>query len=174
MFYLSLPNIIITMFYHIVCVADNNIIGYNGSLPWKYRSKSRWYDGIVGRHRIVVGRKAYEADEALATKENVVVVSRKLPLRDVLTETQDEDKVFIIGGESIYQQTMDIVKGIWIARLHIKAAGDKFYPGIPEDMNYRYSYVMPEDKWHCFVDTEIHCYTREWKFERPRLLEGVS
>ena len=38
---------------------------------------------------------------------------------------------YIIGGESLYRQTMDKVDGIYLTRIHADYEGDTFYPELP-------------------------------------------
>lgn len=155
------------MFFHIVAVCDNNVIGYNGSLPWKLRYDVRWYRTIVKNHAMIVGCRSYEAAKSIFDKQRVYVIDdRRLSIREALTNSQDEEKVFIMGGASIFRQTIDVIRGIWVMRIHVAAKGDLFYPEIPKDMKCTYSYIQAEDKCHGQPKVGLHYYERKWEYER--------
>ena len=42
----------------------------------------------------------------------------------------DEPEVFIIGGQKIYEQSMDFVDKLYVTQVHTKLDGDAFYPEI--------------------------------------------
>ena len=42
----------------------------------------------------------------------------------------DEAEIFIIGGQKIYQQTMDFVDRLYVTQVRAKLEGDAFYPQI--------------------------------------------
>lgn len=153
------------MFYHIVTVCDNGVIGYNGGLPWKLTHAFRWYRKIVGESAMIMGHKTFREAKPVFDRERVYVIDgRRLSLREALTKSQDEEQVFIMGGESLYRQTVDLVKGIWVRRVYVRAPGDVFYPGIPRDMKRTYSYIQAEDKCHGKPKVALHYYEREWQY----------
>ena len=41
-------------------------------------------------------------------------------------------EIFIIGGGEVYQQSLPLVKRIYLTRIHKEYPGDAFYPEIPE------------------------------------------
>lgn len=127
------------MFFHVVAAANNNVIGKAGKLPWKIQADLEWFRQLTWGHAVIMGRKTFEGlgRTPLEGRKNYIVSHYGMTLREALTETQDEEKVFIIGGQTLYEQTLDIVKGIWMTRIEADFDGDTFYPDVPKDMKMK-------------------------------------
>lgn len=74
----------------------------------------------------------------------------------------NDDEIFIIGGESIYNQFIDIADKLYITKVHENFKGDKYFPEIKFDEwnllsekkykkdnnnEYDYSYLIYEKKY---------------------------
>ncbi|KGN77965.1 diacylglycerol kinase [Porphyromonadaceae bacterium COT-184 OH4590] len=125
----------------IVAVADGNVIGKDNSLIWHISEDLKRFKRLTENHTVVMGRKTYMSlpFRPLKNRRNIVITRSNEAIAGV--ETADsveqalelcrgEDEVFIIGGASIYEQTIDIVDKIYLTRVLKEFEGDTFFPEI--------------------------------------------
>lgn len=130
------------MIYHVVAVAENNVIGKDNKLPWHFSSDLKFFKKLTVGHTVVMGRKTFESiGKALPDRENIVISrSPHAPVTGVTFVTSVGEALkmarkgdtFIIGGSSIYRETRGAVDGVYLTRIHAAFEGDAFYPGVPE------------------------------------------
>lgn len=126
---------------HIVAVSENNVIGKNNKLPWRMPADMAYFNRITKGHYVIMGRKNYESEgKALKERINIVITrNRKFKIEDgiivhSLKEALDiprgkkEKEVFIVGGGTIYEQSITITHRIYLTRIHAIIEGDVFYP----------------------------------------------
>ncbi len=129
------------MLYHIVAASDNGVIGVNGRLPWHFPADLKFFKTTTSGTTVIMGRKTFESiEKPLPNRENIVI-SREphVPIPgvqfvssiDAAMEKAKNGKAFIIGGESIYRETLGRVDGIYLTHIHKNYEGDAFYPGVP-------------------------------------------
>lgn len=132
----------------IAAVAENNVIGQGGTLPWRLRSEMRFFRERTWGKPIVVGRKTYESfqrqplpgrtnivvsrDGSLALAGAVVAPSLAAALdvarADALRRGVDE--IMVAGGADLYAQTLPIADRLVITRVKLRPAGDATFPPI--------------------------------------------
>lgn len=126
---------------HIVAVSENNVIGKNNRLPWQMPGDTAYFNRITKGHYVIMGRRNYESEgKALKKRVNIVITgNRKYKIDDgiivhSLQEALDiprrkkEEEVFIVGGGTIYKQSIGITNRIYLTRIHAIIQGDVFYP----------------------------------------------
>ena len=158
----------------IVAVSDNNVIGENGRLPWHLPADLKYFKKLTIGKPIIMGRKTYESiGHSLPGRLNIVLTGTPdyRPKDEVLVfnsfetvlERLKEDRVedaFIIGGNRIFETTINHVETMYITRVHaIFLNGDVFFPDIdhshwkliseeahePDDLNvYKYKFQIYE------------------------------
>ncbi len=132
----------------IAAVAKNNCIGSKNKIPWNIPEDFQFFKKTTLGKTCVMGQMTYESilgylGKPLPGRSTVVVTKdpnyQAAPgvrvlhnLDDVFTTLANED-VFICGGASIYQQTIDRVDTLYITHIHKEYDGDAFFPTI--DMN---------------------------------------
>lgn len=142
------------MFYHLVALGRNNQIGLDHKWPWYLR----YFPQLTQGHTIIISKKMYEEIGNKYLAKKVMIVSRTtMTLEAAMAETQEEGKVFIIGGLSIFLQTMPMIDGIYMARTEIDLDNRILYPEIPMNMTRRYSNMFPQNP-----GILIQFYEREW------------
>ncbi|QBX32151.1 FolA [Pseudomonas phage PA1C] len=100
----------------IFAVSTNGIIGINGSIPWHIPEDFKWFKEKTLGHAVVMGRKTWESlgNKPLPGRTNYVLSSDSDNLKgegyihvksldEVLELSQNEKKVFIIGGERLFK-----------------------------------------------------------------------
>ena len=140
--------------YHVVAVANNNVMGKNNQLPWpKLSADLKFFKDLTtdqGKGGVILmGRKTFQSiGRALPNRINYVL-SRSLvepaefkiikrseekvyffqSLQDALDKyLPNADKIYIIGGAEIFKQTMDKIDGIYLTRIYADYKGDTYYP----------------------------------------------
>ncbi len=126
----------------IVAMAENGVIGNNGSIPWKLHTDMKWFQGLTSWKPVVMGSKTYWSLPApyrpLPNRENLVLTRQPKNLLGQavtvldnfdeilkLSKTQD---VFVIGGAEIYALALPHASEMYITRVEAEPLGDTFFP----------------------------------------------
>ncbi|MEC7885877.1 MAG: dihydrofolate reductase [Pseudomonadota bacterium] len=126
----------------IVALSENNVIGINNRLPWKLSDDLKNFKKITMGHTIIMGRMTYESiGRPLPGRKNIVVSRKKNKgdlnhvnsIEDALYISEGEEEIFIIGGEQIFKQTLNLASKIYLTKIHSTIEGDKFFPKIDFD-----------------------------------------
>ena len=127
----------------VVATGRNNEIGINGGLLCHLPADLKRFKEITSGHTVIMGRKTFESlpKGPLPNRRNVVI-SRNPDLKIEGVEVYpsldyafiiliDEEEVFIIGGEQIYEQTLPIADKIYLTKIHADfPEADVFFPKI--------------------------------------------
>lgn len=121
-------------------VAHNNklIIGNKGTMPWHISRDLKYFKKITSGHTILMGRNTFESIGAkpLPNRENVVI-SSKMNFSDVVNFNSLDDalhiyknkkELFIIGGATLYEQTLSIAGRLYVTLIHGVFKGDTYFP----------------------------------------------
>ncbi len=125
----------------IVAVAESNVIGKDNSLIWHISEDLKRFKRLTENHTVVMGRKTYMSlpFRPLKNRRNIVITKGENHIEGVeiahsveeaLELCKGEDEVFIIGGASIYEQTIDIADKIYLTKVLKEFEGDTFFPEI--------------------------------------------
>ena len=136
----------------IVAMAQNRIIGKNGTLPWHIPDDLKRYKKRTLGKPLVMGRKTLESlykevGGPLPGRTNIVVTRQDnfVPKDGVIVETSltaavkkakeiakndGVDEIFINGGAQIYEQSLQkhIVNDLDICLIHEDIEGDTKFP----------------------------------------------
>ncbi len=141
------------MFYHIVAMARNRVIGKDNKLPWHFPADLKNFRTLTTGSTVIMGRKTYESiGKPLPNRENFVLTRDAKHQAKMILEAElkmhsnvqfftsfqqalDHVKTgnaFVIGGAEIYKQTIHQMDGIYLTRIDADYEGDAYYPEIPE------------------------------------------
>ncbi|MFH1874941.1 MAG: dihydrofolate reductase [Pseudomonadota bacterium] len=132
-----MPEIII-----IVAVAKNNVIGNKGQIPWYIKDDFKHFKQKTLGHPCIMGDVTYESlpKKPLPGRENIVLTFNKdyhpegasvfYSFEQALKHCQNQEKVFIIGGASIYKQAMSFANTLEITKIGRDFEGDTYFPEI--------------------------------------------
>ncbi|MEQ8517433.1 MAG: dihydrofolate reductase [Cytophagales bacterium] len=125
----------------IVAASENNVIGKNNELVWHMPADFRYFKEKTKGHIIIMGRKTFESlGKPLKYRTNIIVSKRDnykpegTEVFDSIEKAlkwasiQGDDEVFIIGGASIYKQSLSIADRIYLTRIHGIFEGDTYFP----------------------------------------------
>ena len=129
----------------IVAIAQNGAIGNNQELLCHLPNDLKRFKAITLGHTIVMGRRTYESlpKGALPGRTNVVVTCQA----DVAWENtivahsidealanSESSELFIIGGATLYEQTLQRANRLYITHIHHAfEQADTFFPAIDYD-----------------------------------------
>ena len=125
----------------IAAMDEENAIGKKGEIPWHYPEDLKHFKEKTTGHSVLMGRKTYlslpEGFRPLPDRENIVL-TRSNPNLDEsvkMVNSLDEaykavenEKVFIAGGASVYQQTLSDADRMILTRVPGNHDGDTFFP----------------------------------------------
>lgn len=127
----------------IAAVADNNAIGKANNLPWHLPADLKHFKELTTGHAIVMGKRTFKSlpNGPLPNRKNIVLTSimsegvnegyfEADSLEDALFLCEHEEKVFIIGGATVYRQCIDKVDSMYITWIHKEFTADTFFPEI--------------------------------------------
>ena len=131
----------------IACISQTNrAIGYQNRLLYHIKSDLTRFRELTTGHSIIMGRKTYESlpNGALPHRRNIVV-SRSMKemegcevypnLDAALKAAESPQEIFIIGGESIYRQSLHVARKLYLTVVDdAPQQADAFFPEInPEE-----------------------------------------
>ena len=129
----------------IVAVTENDVIGKDNKLLWRLPSDMQRFVKLTMGKPIVMGRKTFQSiGKPLKGRDNIVITSDKtfqvegafvvysveqaIEKAKQCAQTRNEEEIMVIGGEQIYQQTLEFASYIYLSRVHTKMEGDAFFP----------------------------------------------
>lgn len=128
------------MFAIISAMAENRVIGDKGGLPWHLPLELAYFKSVVQGHRGIVGRKTYDTSQSALREVSLVVLSRNQkkisdginwcadPAILIKEHKNTKEKVFVLGGQKIYEIFLPHVSEIYLTIVHDDFAGDRFFP----------------------------------------------
>jgi len=156
----------------IAAVADNYAIGKANNLPWHLPADLKHFRQLTTGHAIVMGKRTFESlpKGPLPNRKNIVLTSvmsegvnegyfEADSLEDAVYLCEHEEKVYIIGGATVYKQSINKVDTMYITWIHNDFSADTYFPEIdfnewkevnredhnPDEQNlYSYSFVKYE------------------------------
>ena len=146
----------------IASVDKNWGIGYKGKLLVSIPSDQRFFKNETVGKTVVLGRRTldtFPGGRPLAERENIILTrDRSYTNRDAivvngteelekLLEGRNSDGVYIIGGQSVYEQFIDRCDIAYVTKIDYEFAADSFLPNLDDD---------PE--WECTEESEEKTY----------------
>lgn len=117
------------------------VIGKDNSIPWHYSRDLKWFREHTMGHVVIMGRKTFESiGKPLEGRDNIIVTRQenyKVPGAHVFGDLVEalcfaapkSSEVFIIGGQTLYEQTLDKSDRLYVTYVHQKGLeGDTFFP----------------------------------------------
>ena len=129
----------------IVAASANNVIGMQGSLPWKLSDDLKRFKQLTMGKTIVMGRLTWAAiGRPLPGRQNIVLTRQADFAADgcdvvsspaeALSVAGDADEIMVIGGGQIYELFLPKATRLYITRVHAEIDGDAFFPEIDSNV----------------------------------------
>lgn len=129
----------------IAAIARNNAIGYNNKLLYWLPNDLKHFKEITNGNTIIMGSNTFRSlpKGALPNRRNIVL-SRKekmfigaevfSSLDEALNTCDENETVFIIGGEMLYKQTIDKANVLYITEIDdIPKKADAYFPDFSKE-----------------------------------------
>lgn len=130
----------------IVAIAKNGVIGGENRLLWHISDDLKRFRQLTTGHTIVMGRRTFESlpNGALPNRRNLVITSdlqTKFNNCEVIHSIDElqkmaiksNDEIFVIGGGSLYRQTLDLADKLYVTWVNREFDGDTFFPEISKE-----------------------------------------
>lgn len=151
----------------IVAVAQNQVIGRDGELPWHLRADLQRFKAITMGHHILMGRATYDSIGRLLPGRTTVILSRQDDyvvdgalvagsLDEALQLSRQDSEVFVVGGQSLYQSALPRADRLYLTRVLASVRGDVFFPEL--DLQ---NWLLTETESHPADAENDHAYRFE-------------
>lgn len=159
------------MLCHIVATDRNNLIGNQGDLPWHLPEDLRHFKKLTLGHTVIMGRLTFESiwnrlGKPLPGRESRVIsqmsedefegrypgvfqqgsVSLYNEPASAISDFKGEStsEAFIIGGSTIYRQTLDEIDRIYFTRIMASFQGEAYYPNILKSCTHTFELLSSQ------------------------------
>ncbi len=149
----------------IVAMDKNRVIGKNNRIPWHISEEVKNFKKLTTGNTVIMGRKTFESIGKPLPKRNNIVISSSMQqtqgidvcktIEEGIMKAKSYGKdIFIIGGGTVYEQTLSLADKMYISYVKGEYDGDAFFP------------EFDEKEWHIekkeeFPDFELVIYVRK-------------
>ena len=125
----------------IAAMDENRLIGQRNGLPWHLPADLAFFKKTTMNKPIIMGRKTFESiGKPLPGRRNIVI-SRETgyqaagcdvcaDINSALELVNDQPEAMLIGGASLYEQTLDMADRLYITEIKGVFEGDAWFPEI--------------------------------------------
>jgi len=139
----------------------NRVIGKDGKLPWHISEDLKRFKQLTTGYAVLMGRKTFESiaerlGKPLPERRNIVLSSKSFvyypgvetypSIESALIATKKEDKIFVIGGERVFKETIKMVDTLELTIVAGDYDGDAFFPEYEEIITEQFQIFNKEVK----------------------------
>ena len=128
----------------IAVMATNRVIGCGNTIPWHIPEELQFFKKTTMGSPIVMGRLTFESLKGpLPGRQNIVVsrnphyrlegIDNATSLEQALSIARDGEKVFILGGRKIFEESLKLADNIILSVLDRAVEGDVYFPEFSDD-----------------------------------------
>ncbi len=123
----------------IVAMDEQGVIGKDNDLPWRLSADLQYFRRVTMGKPIIMGRNTHESiGRPLLGRRNIVITRQSdfqadgcevvFSIDQALAVCEGEAEAMIMGGASLYEQTLPLVDSLYLTRVHAKVEGDTWFP----------------------------------------------
>lgn len=128
---------------------DKNLgIGKNNDLLFSLPTDMKFFRESTKGHVVALGKNTLDSfpnGKPLKNRKHIVLHFNKVDVEGVITATSleeffslikeeaEKDDVFVIGGASVYRQTIDLVDEVWVTLVDADGKATVFFPEFRND-----------------------------------------
>lgn len=128
----------------IICAMDENrLIGKDNALPWHLPADLAFFKQTTMGKPILMGRKTYESiGRPLPGRQNIIITRDETfqaegcdccsSIDAAIELASGHEEVMLIGGQSLYHQTLKLAQQLYLTRIHASFEGDAWFPEFSE------------------------------------------
>lgn len=152
----------------IAAMDRNRVIGKDGDMPWDLPADLRYFRSTTAGKPVVMGRRTFESIGRPLPKRRNIVISRQLKALpgcdvfdsldtalDILKNTETaHDEIMIIGGATLYTQTLPQADRLYLTLIDAEFDGDTFFPAWSEadwQENFREPHAPDAENSHAYT-----------------------
>ena len=131
----------------IVARSRNHVIGKDNQMPWKISADLQFFKKVTMGYPIIMGRKTWESIGRPLPGRRNIVVSRNSDyqangaelvssLDQALQSLRDFERVFVIGGQQLFNQAFPLADQLFITEIELEVEGDTFFE-VPDPPNWQ-------------------------------------
>ncbi len=153
----------------IAAVAEQGAIGRDQQLLCHLPNDLKHFKELTLGHTVVMGRRTFESlpKGALPHRTNIVLTHNSQlswpgvtvvhTLDEILSQGADQEELFIMGGATLYNETIGIADTLYITHIHHTFDdADTFFPPIdPDRWEAVDTQAMPADDKHAYPYTFV-------------------
>ena len=128
----------------IVAVSKNNVIGNNGTIPWKISGEQKRFKELTTGKTIIMGRKSFqEIGRPLPNRRTIVISNTESIEADNCRTVKSlikglelvkvEMEVFVVGGGQVYKEALPLAEKIYITVIDKIIEGNVYFPQIDKE-----------------------------------------
>ena len=127
----------------VAAMTEEGVIGKDGDLPWRLPADLKHFKAVTAGHVVLMGRLTFESlDGPLKDRKTIIVTTREdyeVPGCEVASSLEEglrrgeelaEEALMILGGASVYDQTLSMADRLILTVVHKNYPGDTCFPGI--------------------------------------------
>lgn len=131
----------------VVAVADNGVIGRDGTLPWRISADLKTFRRLTMGKPLIMGRRTFQSlMKPLDGRDNIVVTrdagyrpegtiiacdfASALDVARACAQKRGVDEIAVIGGTTIFEAALPIADRIYKTEVHGSPSGDAFFPAV--------------------------------------------
>jgi dihydrofolate reductase len=132
----------------IVARSRNHVIGRDNQMPWKISADLQFFKRVTMGHPVIMGRKTWESIGRPLPGRRNIVVSRNGnysatggelvgSLDEALKSLSEFERVFVIGGEQLFNQAFDKADRLYITEIDLDIDGGDTFFEVPDPENWQ-------------------------------------
>lgn len=135
----------------VAAIGENNVIGFEGGLPWHLKSDLAHFKRLTINRPVIMGRKTFASIGKLLPMRTNIVISRDFgfaapgavlaaSIDTALAFARDDAKkrnvneIMVIGGSDIFAAIMPLATRLEITHVHMSPPGDVHFPPIDPEV----------------------------------------
>ena len=138
----------------IVAVYDDWGIGADGDQPVALMADRKFFRRTTAGSTVIVGRKtvgSFPGQAPLPKRRNILLTRQDIAVPgfeiahspgEALELCADDERVFVIGGGSIYRQMLPQCSRAYITKVHCTPASDTFFPDLDESPEWKLTELL--------------------------------
>ena len=138
----------------IVAVYDDWGIGCEGDQPIALSADRKFFRKMTAGSTVIVGRKtlaSFPGGQALPKRRNIVLTRQDIQIpgveiahspEEAVAMTEGDEKVFVIGGGTVYKQMLSACDRAIITKVHTVVPCDTWFPDLDEDPAWEMTEVL--------------------------------
>ena len=145
----------------LIAVVDREwAIGRGAELLFSIPEDLARFKALTLGKAIVYGRKTmatFPGERPLPGRTNYVLTHHpeQIPapargfdsVENLLEAAREESKLFVVGGQQVYEQLLPQCQGAWVTQIDVQAGGDRFCPNLDRMPEWQ---LVETSEWKCW------------------------